>query len=242
MQLTMVLLLALTCKATAQKRMLEMGIHSGMAMTRLYDQAKPSNDFYFCTVPSIGFLVSYGVSEGVFLSTELNYSIINTQREGLLSIDNAFPDEMFAHGCQAYFRDRINIDYLEIPLSINGQGGGRFRLFAGIGPFISVLLRGNRTTDGASFIYYDNKHGNVEPMPALSWQSFDGSRDITSELHAFNIGGCERFGFNYQLGRSTIWIETRYSFGQINIWKRSRFANVTHTDQLVFRAAYTIQL
>jgi len=237
-----VFIIAMTYKAKAQKGTLEAGIHTGVAMTRLYETPGIKNSFYFQTVPEIGLQFSYGISNMFALGTEINYVAISSEREGLLPLDAIFPERNFPSGSYAYCKERIDLDYLEMPVTVSGQIGNNVKLFIGVGPFIGFRLGGRRVVTGSSPIYYDSAGLSEVMIIAQPAQVLNDSRNITADTRGINIGGCERLGVSYNIGRNRIWIETRYSFGQTDIWKSNRNHGSLQTDQLVLRASYTIRL
>ncbi len=229
-------------RATAQKGMLEGGVHLGAALTRLYQQSNTQNDFYFRPVPDIGIQISYGISRRFTLEAEMNYMPVSTRREGFLPLGNAFPDKNLPENSHAYFADQVDLDYLELPVLISGHMGGKLKLYCGLGPFIAIRLNAKRTTTGSSAIYSDSISGSPELPPPLSTLLLDTKRDITNDIAPVNFGGCERISLCYELGKSKFWAEARYTFGQTNVWKNDQGMGSNKTDQLLLRLAYTIQL
>lgn len=232
----------LVINAWAQKDSLEAGVHMGIAMTRLYDRSGNDNDFYFRQAPDMGIRVGYGLSQMLSLSGEINYVRIGSRRDGLLPLGHIFPQNGFPEGSFANFTEQVHLDYLEIPLMINGQTGERLKLSVGLGPFIGIRLGAGRTTTGSSHIYRDSAGHLTELLPLQPPRSLESSQNITKDTRAINLGGCQRVGLSYKTGRGRIGLEARYSFGLTDIWKKGRSADVNKTDQLALRLAYTIQL
>lgn len=129
----------------------------------------------------------------------------------------------------ADFNSTAKFDYLMLPvLAKFGWDLGpkkKWRIYAGAGPFVGLLLDAKQVTEGTSQVYLDE--GRTTPVPlnpanpsqGLLTLSFDNTKNIKDRLRQFNFGLEGNVGIGYKIKRSTIFLEGGGNYGFIDIQK-----------------------
>ena len=219
----------LTISATSQR--IAIGVKGGISIPNLTagnDNQNPLNTGYkSISGPDAALFAEYEVSESFSIQPQLEYSTQGGKKNGL----QAFPTPTEAtlyfslqnKPVPAYlygnFNNKTQLSYLMLPVLAKfgfNIGESPVRLYASVGPFASLLLKGTNITSGNSAIYEDE--AGQKPLPVGSY-SFDSKMSITDRLHKFNAGVEGNIGVAFQFGSSSIFLEGGGNYGFIKIQK-----------------------
>lgn len=219
----------LTISATAQR--IAIGIKGGISIPNLTagnGSQNPLNTGYkSISGPDAAVFAEYEVSDLFSIVPQLEYSTQGGKKDGLQAFpiptqaslyfklqNKPVPSYLYGN-----FNNKTQLSYLMLPVLakfVINIGESPVRLYASVGPFASLLLKGTNNTSGNSAIYEDA--GGQQPLPVGSY-SFDNKMSIKDRLRNFNAGIEGNLGIAFQLGSSSVFLEGGGNYGFIKIQK-----------------------
>jgi len=167
----------------------------------------------------------FGVFGEYHVSAKLSYSLgVEYSSQGGLNRFQAFPinTTLVQSGIGSYlysdFKSNMNLNYVLVPLLIrqSWKMNNKFRLYAGAGPFIGILLNANRTI--SSGLIYENQNKTI-PV-SIPLQTLDASG--TQKLNAYNVGLNGILGLSCKLNKKeAIFIEMGADYAFLPIQNNS---------------------
>jgi hypothetical protein len=198
-----------------------------------------SSDYTSRLAANFGLLSEYKVERHFSIQVELNYAGQGGKRDGMQPITNLPPSlaSMVPPGSYLYanFDNKAVLDYLELPVLAKFTWGRVSGFYLDFGAYFGYLLKATEKTSGTSEIYAD-PHGQetVDPQPT----SFDGSTDITSDIHRFNVGVTGGGGLFCHIDRNDqLFVDARFEYGLLNIQKYSADGS-NNTGNLLLSLGY----
>ena len=209
-------------------------LSGGTANNPTYD----SNSFK--TGEDLGVYGEYHVSSKLSFSLGIEYST-----QGGLNKFQAYPIPanlvQTSNGPYLYsdFKSDMNLNYLLLPLLVrqSWQINNKFRLYAGAGPFISILLNANRTISSGS-IFEDQGKTTQSIIPL-------GSLENTGiqKLNAYNVGLNGLIGLSCKLNKKeSIFIEIGANYAFLPIQQSSvNGASKPYSESITVGYAFTFK-
>lgn len=217
------------------------GARGGLAIPNLTagsgSAVNPLNKGYSSRLGAgLGIFAEYQTGKLFSIQAILEYSQQGGKKDGFQAFP--FPAQMaplFGPQAPPYlyadFKSTAKLDYLMLPvLAKFGWDLGaekKWRIYAGAGPFVGLLLNAKQVTEGTGQVYLDE--GKTKPVPAnlanpsagILTLSFDNTKDIKDQLRSFNFGLAGNVGIGYKIKRNMIFLEGGGNYGFINIQKGS---------------------
>lgn len=228
----------------------KIGLKGGLSLPSLSDN---SNNIYTENFKSFasfegGVFVNYGISNNFSVQMEFNYAKKGGIRKGFQPIppsaieSNLPPDiaEQIPPGTVFYarFKNRNELEYLEIPILLKYTYGENWQFFANAGPYIGFLLKATQVTSGNSEIYFD-EDGEIVLFPQTS---FKAQTDVKDSLNDVNFGGIFGVGISkYISSKSELLFEVRGTYGFIPLQKDDNFGE-SRVGSVLFSIGYSYRL
>lgn len=202
----------------------------------------------FSIQPEINYIGQGGKKDGLQAIPSQNY--INGIMQNLPSeIAGQIPSGLFDQMPEYFYADfksTAKFNYLMIPVLAkfgwNLKEDSPFRIYAGAGPFVSILLNAKRVSEGSSKIYVDsdgqttvwnaipptgqmviaslpNGIGDQIKNAMDGVQDMDNTQNIKDDLEPVNFGVAGIVGISCNFKRNSIFIEGGGNYGFVEIQK-----------------------
>ena len=252
-RLNLVLMLMLISILTSMTSIAQVrfGIQGGLSVPNLSGGNNEISQGYTSRLaPNFGITAEIAVTKKFSIEPQVNFDGQGGQRNGLQPITSTNLPPLPSGGYYyANFKSTSILNYIEVPVLAKYKFGfARLGLHVNAGPFVGILLNATDKTSGTSSIYID-KNGTPLVMPdgnggyvPLPPQSFDASNDVTSSLHAWNIGVAGGVGVILPVSpRANLSLDVRGLYGLINVQKYAE-DGTNHTGNLIFSIGYSREL
>lgn len=197
--------------------------------------------------PYGGVLTGFQFSNRLSFQTEANFSIQGGKWRGIQPVPTgAITGITIPEGENLYANYKVKtiLDYVEIPVLAKITLGKKLKYYAGIGPYISVLIRAKKIITGNSLLYTDAT-GSIPFMikDSVAPPVFLNSTIlITKKINTINAGLQGGAGVQYPVGSGNIFLEYRAILGLTNINDRNNGEGKSETNSLVVAAGYFFRM
>jgi len=197
------------------------GIKGGISIPNLSasgSDQNPINTGYSSRVgPDFAIFFEKGISKVFSIVPMFEYSSQGGKKDGLQAFVNPFgqaPPYLYAN-----YKSEAKMNYLMLAalakFSWPLDSKSRYSFYADGGPFGAFLVSAHQHTSGSSVIYGDPDM----QTEVFSEQSFNGTRDIKSDLHKGNFGLEGDLGITLNTQAGKIFLEGGFNYGFVNIQK-----------------------
>lgn len=229
---------------------LKIGLKGGLSLPSLSDNSDNIYTEHFKSFASFegGLFANYGINNNMSVQLELNYARKGGERDGFQpippsAIESNLPleiAEQIPPGTVFYadFKNRNELEYLEIPILFKYTYGTDWRFFANAGPYLGFLLKATQVTSGNSEIYFDEN----QEIVLFPESSFDAETDVKDNLNKVNFGGVFGLGVTRNITpKSELLFEVRGSYGFIPLQKDETFGK-SRVGSVLFSVGYVYSL
>lgn len=244
--MTCALLLTINQIANAQDWWI--GLHGGPSIPHLSGGGNEvSNGYSSIVAPNLGLLVERFFTKHISVQLEINYSGQGGERDGLQPITQppaGLPSLPPGHYYYADFKNKSELDYLEIPVMGKYQSGlsNHWLIFVEAGPYVGFLLSAKQKTSGTSQIYLNGAPLTIGGQP-LSHASFDAETNVKDDLNTVNWGIIGGVGVGYVLNNyNEIFFDIRGEYGLRSVQKDTATNGSSNTGCVVFSIGYKYNL
>ena len=219
----------------------DLGVRGAANMSMLYAGEKELNKNYsFDAGYSVGLTGSYGFTKQLSLVVEVDYSKLNTLRNGVQPL---LPNSILQNPNQPLFANYTKkevFDYIETPVMIRFTYGKKVKLLVNAGPYVGFLTAAKVRTSGASLLYQDAK-GQL-PDASATVYNFTGYQDVTPVITTVNFGVAGGVGVSYTYEKHTFSVDGRYNVGLTNIRDNSAMYGKNNLQTLAIGLGYSYLL
>lgn len=198
------------------------GLQGGLSIPNLHASGgnEVSEGYSSRMGPYFGVFGRYRFSRLFSLEPEVNYSAQGGKKDGRQAIAASDVNPLAPAGTYYYanFKSVARLNYLQVPVltKFSFRLSDRLELSVDAGPYVGYLLGAKNETSGKSNVYADREE--TQPFP-VGEQSFDGSQDITDQLHRFTWGAQGGIGLEATLGQGYLFVHGGGNYGFTNIQK-----------------------
>lgn len=149
-----------------------------------------------------------------------------------------FPIGQLPSYLYATYKSTAKINYLTLPVLVKYYYylKRHWHVYIAAGPFASIVLSAKNETSGSSNIYLDQQEN--QPLTS-SPQSFDNTKKIKKNLHAWNTGINGHVGIGYKFKSSSLFLEGGGNYGLVDIQKNAK--NKTGAGTVTFGYQFRIK-
>jgi len=220
-------------------------IHGGMAITRIWTGTYYAKDgYYFQAAPAAGFGIGYHETKTFSFRGELNYDEIRSKREGFFllkpGVIACLPPQT---GYYAYVSNTVSLQYLSVNVLGRFYIGNKVDLYVEAGPGIALLFSSRFITSGKSFIYKNDQAMErvmLDSNHALPEQTMYNQQSMRQQLSPVNVCASTGLGLQLPFASKRYGMVARYTFGMLNIAKKSVPRELYKTDQLLLSLTYRL--
>lgn len=221
------------------------GIHGGIAMSRIWTGTNYAKDsYYFQWAPAAGFAINYHQTNLFSLRGELNYDEIRSKREGFFLLEPGVVTCLLPlTGYYAYVSNTVSLQYLSVNVLGRFYFGNNSNLYVEAGPCIALLLSSHFITAGKSFIYKNDQAKELVMLDStrvLPEQTIYNRQTMRHQLLPVNVGASTGLGLQLPFAAKRYGLVARYTFGILNIAKKSVSRELYKTDQLLLSLTYRL--
>ena len=224
-----------------------LGVKGGLRVPNLTsgDSGNPLNEGYSSRKGGDAALfVEYHMSDTFSMSAGFEYCAQGGKKNGMQAFEVPPEYAPFVPAGTKYlyadFKSEAKFDYFMFPVMARARvvlGDSPFSLYASVGPFVSMLMRAEQETRGASSIYLDE--AGTQPLPAGT-VSFDADNNIRSDLHRYNAGVTGFVGIEFSMRPYAVFIEGGGNYGFVPIQRGSEHGkNYTGAAVITMGCSYT---
>jgi len=197
--------------------------------------------------PYGGVLAGFQFSHRLSFQTEANFSIQGGKWRGIQPVPtNAITGINIPESENLYANYQLNtiLNYIEIAVLAKITLGKKLKYYAGIGPYISYLIRAKKIATGTSLLYTDA----AGSMPFMEKDSvapaifMNSTLVITERINTINAGLQGGAGIQYPVGCGNIFLEYRAILGLTNINRRNYGEGKSETNSLAIAAGYFFRM
>lgn len=214
-------------------------------MTRMWAGTNYSKDaFYFQGAPAAGLASGYHEKNLFSFRGEVNYDEISSKRDGFFLLKPGIIACLpVGTDYYAYVTNKVSLRYLSVNVLGRLYFGGKLNLYVEAGPFMALLLSSHFMTIGKSFIYKNDEAKELVMMDsthALPQQIIYNRKSMREQLLPFNIGASTGLGIQLPFANKRYGMGACYTFGILNIAKKSVSRELYKTDQLLLFLTYRL--
>ncbi|HYM92794.1 MAG TPA: porin family protein [Chitinophagaceae bacterium] len=231
---------------SAQKET-QLGVKGGLAIPNLTTTTSNplSNGWKSRLGPYFGAFVNFELSNRLSIQTELNYSAQGGKKNGVQAMPGSNFTAFFSPNpapqyLYATYNSESMLNYLELPILVMADFplSKTWTFFVDAGPYAGYLLSAKDVTKGSSNVYLDaGETQQITPQAV----SFDGTKDIKSDLKKFNTGIQGGIGFSLKLKSGLLILSGGGNYGLVNIQK-DKANGSNHTGAGTVTLGYSIKL
>jgi hypothetical protein len=226
----------------------KLGAHAGISIPDLRGSQTDvfTKNFTSRQGPYFGLTADIPLARRLSLGVDLNYTSQGGLRKGLQPITMDLPSELpIPPGTLIFadFRNETILDYIEIPVLVRYDFGGKLRFFLEAGPYAGYLVRGKAVTEGVSALYLDE----AGTMPIIIPPATDplmvdlgATTDVKDSLEPFNFGLAGGGGLRVPAGPGEVVLEARFQLGLTTLQKHPETDGKTQTGAVIVSLGYML--
>lgn len=164
------------------------------------------------------------VEENVFFQTGIRKSSFAGVRSGYQVIPPALYENILTSNLGLLYgdvREKLRVDYLEVPVMIRFAGGKKLQYFVNMGPSLNWTIDAMRKAKGNTRLYYDSQLQNQVKGFGSNDENFlfaiDSKQKIRREMQNFMLGFRGGWGFAYPLSSGFISVEAGLFVGYMPV-------------------------
>ena len=242
-------LAGILCQSSASAQIITFGAKGGLSVPNLTsgDTGNPLSEGYSSRLGAdAAVFAEYHMSKIFSTTVGFEYCAQGGKKSGMQAFEVPAEYAAFVPPGTKYlyadFKSEAKFDYMMLPVMARVRyafGSSPFSVYVSAGPFVSILMKAEQETRGASTIYLDEAGTQALPAGVVS---FNADNNIRSDLNRYNVGGVGLVGFEFSLEPYAVFIEAGGNFGFIPIQKGSSHGkNYTGAAVITMGCSYTFR-
>jgi hypothetical protein len=222
------------------------GLRGGPSIPRLSSGGNEvSRDYTSRLAPNFGVVAECGLTKGLALQLELNYSGQGGIRDGVQPITRTLPGLPPlppGHYLYADFKNEAILNYLEVPIMLKWRHdlSEHWRCYVEGGVFFGYLLDAEQRTRGTSQLYVDANRTPLtvggQPLPPMP---FDADTNIKDDLQDFNWGVTAGLGLAYLFTpQHQLFLDIRGEYGLRGVQRDTETNGDSNVGAAIFSIGY----